>query len=197
MNNVLSEMKNNKCPLVAVCSLTGTIILIIVILLCIPMTIPKLLGYVPYTVISGSMEPAIATGSLVYVKGLEPEVVAAEDVIAYYGGRDRDAVITHRVVANRTGEKQFITKGDANPANDMTPVAYGNFLGRVEYSIPKMGYLAQFMTEREGKLALAGVIGLAVVLHLLAMVLNNGGVSSGSPREGKSKKNEEKEEKKE
>lgn len=168
----MSKGNERKCPASAVCSALGTILLIVVILIYIPMTVPKLLGYVPYTVISGSMEPAIATGSLVYVKATVPEAVLAEDVIAYYGGRDQDSVITHRVVENRTVEREFLTKGDANTANDMTSVSYHNLLGKVEISVPQLGYAAQLLAGRSGKLAVISVIGLAVVLHLIAALLN-------------------------
>jgi len=168
VRNVLSERSNRKCPIAVVCSVLGTLLLIVSTLICIPITIPKVLGYEPYTVISGSMEPAISTGSLVYVKDMEPEEAWVEDVIAYYGGRDQNVVITHRVVENRIKEKEFITKGDANPANDMNAVEYHNFLGRVEYAVPGLGYAAQFLSGRNGKILVISVLGLAIVLHLLS-----------------------------
>lgn len=118
------------------------------------------------------MEPAIPTGSLVYIKGMEAKDVQAEDVIAFYGGRDTNAIITHRVVENRVVMGEFITKGDANQTEDMNPVDYDALIGRVEWSIPKLGVLAQFLTSVEGKTAAASMIGLAVVLHILAMALD-------------------------
>ena len=160
------------CRAASVCSTLGTILLVLIILMFVPLTVPKLLGYQPYTVISGSMEPAIATGSLVYVRDVEPEAVAAKEVIAYYGGRDRDSVITHRVVENNVSEREFITKGDANAANDVTPVPYHNLLGCVKITIPSLGYAAQLLTIREGKFAMIGVIGVAMVLSLIAAKLN-------------------------
>ena len=168
----MSEKNRRKCPIAALCSVLGTLLLILVIALCVPMTVPKALGYIPYTVISGSMEPAISTGSLVYVRNVEPKEILAEDVIAYYGGRDQDAVVTHRVVENQISRREFITKGDANAANDMLPVSYHNLLGRVEASIPVLGYVAQLLTAREGKLVIISVIGVAVVLHLIAAIVN-------------------------
>lgn len=154
------------------CSTVGTILLVLIILMFVPLTVPKLLGYQPYTVVSGSMEPAITTGSLVYVRAVEPETVVEKEVIAYYGGRDRNSVITHRVVENNVSDREFITKGDANAANDMTPVPYHNLLGRVELTIPSLGYAAQLLTIREGKFAMIGVIGIAMVLSLIAAKLN-------------------------
>lgn len=168
----MSSINKRRAGIATVCSRLGTGLLALVILICIPMTVPKLFGYRPYTVISGSMEPAIAIGSLVYVRDVEPEAVVAKDVIAYYGGRDRDSVITHRVVENNVSDREFITKGDANSANDVTPVPYHNLLGRVELTIPSLGYAAQLLTIREGKFAMIGVIGVAMVLSLIAAKLN-------------------------
>lgn len=165
------KKKHKKSPVPAICSVLGTAILIFVILLCIPFTIPKIMGGQIYTVISGSMEPAIPVGSLVYVEGIAPEDVQENDVIAFYGGRDANAIITHRVVENRIIMGEFITKGDANQTNDMNPVQYDNLLGRVEWSVPEVGVIAQMLTGMEGKIAAGSMIGLAVILHVIASVL--------------------------
>lgn len=163
--------KHKKSPVPAVCSVLGTAILIFVILLCIPFTIPKVLEGQIYTVVSGSMEPEIPIGSLVYVDGVEPEDVQVEDVIAFYGGRDANAIITHRVVENRVVVGEFITKGDANQENDLNPVNYHELIGRVEWSVPEVGMIAQILTGTEGKITAGSLIGLAVVLHIIASIL--------------------------
>ena len=164
--------KSQKSPMCRLCSALGTAILMALILLCIPFTLPRFLGYQAYAVVSGSMEPAISTGSLVYVKGMEPEEVRTGEVIAYYGGRDQNSVITHRVVENRVDEKAFITKGDANRTVDMNAVKYDFLIGRVEFSVPGAGIIAQLMTSTKGKIAAGCMIGLAVILHLLATMLD-------------------------
>ena len=168
----MSKADKIYCRTAAVCSAIGTVLLILIILMFVPLTVPKLLGYQPYTVVSGSMEPAIATVILVYVRDVGPEAVVAKDVIAYYGGRDRDSVITHRVVENNVLKHEFITKGDANAANDVTPVLYHSLIGKVELAVPKLGFAAQFLGERNGKCAIICVIGLAVVLHIISMLLS-------------------------
>ena len=162
------KKKHKKSPVPAICSVLGTAILIFVILICLPFTIPKILGGQIYTVISGSMEPEIPVGSLVYVEGVAPEDVQVDEVIAFYGGRDANAIITHRVVENRVIMGEFITKGDANQTNDMNPVRYGELIGRVEWSVPEVGVIAQMLTGTEGKIAAGSMIGLAVVLHAVA-----------------------------
>ena len=103
------------------CSALSILLLVTVVGLCIPMTVPRLFGYEVYTVVSGSMEPAIPVGSAIYLQTVAPETVTVGDVIAFYRGR---GVVTHRVVENRTVSGEFITKGDANEENDMEPVPY-------------------------------------------------------------------------
>ena len=171
-NSVLKKKKNRKNPVAAFCSALGTLLLIVLVVACLPLTVPKVIGYQMYTVISGSMEPSIPTGSLVYIKGMEPQDVVDGDVIAFYGGHDSNAIITHRVVKNRVVMGEFITKGDANDKEDMNPIPYSNFLGRVELSLPVVGGLAQMLTSLEGKIAAATLIGLAVILHAIASILD-------------------------
>ena len=50
----------------ALCGFLGTLILTAVILSALPLTIPRLMGYEIYTVVSGSMEPTLPVDSLVY-----------------------------------------------------------------------------------------------------------------------------------
>ena len=84
-----------KKPIAAtVCSVVGTILLALVIVVCIPLTVPRIAGYQIYTVISGSMEPAIPTGSLVYVRNTAPSGIEKGDVIAFYGSLENGSIIT-------------------------------------------------------------------------------------------------------
>lgn len=118
------------------------------------------------------MEPAIPTGSLVYVKGIPPEEVDEEDVIAFYGSMDGASIITHRVVANSEIMSEFVTKGDANDTKDMNPVPYDNYIGKVMLTVPGMGRIAQMFTSSSGKIAAAGLIGLAVILQITAAAID-------------------------
>lgn len=139
---------------------------------CLPLTVPRIFGLHIYTVVSGSMEPAIPTGSLVYVRETAPEKVEAEEVIAFYGARDSASIITHRVVENRVVMGEFITKGDANQTEDMSPIPYENFIGSVAYSIPALGRAAELFTSRDGKLAAGAVIAAALLAQGLAVLID-------------------------
>ena len=162
--------KKRKNPLAVICSVLGTILLIFVIVACIPLTVPRLMGYQIYTVVTGSMEPEIPVGSMVYVKSINPKELQEKDVVAFYGGRDTNAIITHRVVSNNEIAGQITTKGDANKTEDMNPVSYSDVIGIVEYTIPKAGALAQAFTSSQGKIAAACVVGAAVILHIVASI---------------------------
>lgn len=117
------------------------------------------------------MEPAIPTGSLVYIHETPPEDVAQEEVIAFYGARDSASIITHRVVENRVLMGEFVTKGDANQTEDMNPVPYGNFIGKVVYFLPGAGRAAELFTSSSGKILAGGVIAAALVLQVLAAAI--------------------------
>ena len=166
------KRKSNKNLAARVCSILGTVLLIILVIVCVPLTLPRMAGIDIYTVVSGSMEPAIPTGSLVYVKNINPEDVKEDEVIAFYGAIDGGSIITHRVVTNSTVMGEFITKGDANEENDMNPIPYDHLIGKVVLSIPKAGALAQTFSSMAGKITAAGLIVLAIVFHLIASVLN-------------------------
>lgn len=77
------------------------------------------LGYIPLVVQTGSMEPKLPVGALLFVKAQDATSVRAGDVITFDppGAPMRT---THRVVDAIThdGDVYFITKGDANPSND-------------------------------------------------------------------------------
>lgn len=170
----MKKRKQKKGPVAAVCSILGTVLLIALILVCIPLTLPKALGYEMYTVISGSMEPAIPVGSLVYVHYEEAGDIKKDDIIAFYSDNADGSIITHRVVSNSKAMGQFITKGDANKKKDVNPISYDNYIGKVTLTIPVVGGLAQTATGRAGKIAAASLIGLAVLLEVIAARLDGG-----------------------
>ncbi len=167
----MSREKKKKSPAAAVCSILGTVLLVIMVAACLPLTVPRVFGYHIYTVVSGSMEPAIPIGSLIYIEKNQPEDMKEKDIIAFYGGRDAAAIITHRVVENRVLMGEFITKGDANAAEDKNPIPYEDFIGKVRLSIPMVGGAAQVFTSTPGKITAGSLILLAVVLQALGSVL--------------------------
>ena len=139
-----------------ICRLFGIILLVAVILLMLPVTIPRLFGYDLYNVISGSMEPELPVGSAAYVHYTDPQTIREGDIIAFQTG---DAVIMHRVVENDSRRWEFTTKGDANAMEDVRKVPYSEVLGTVASHFDGLG---QFMTM------LSGVAGKIILLCIAA-----------------------------
>ena len=75
-------------------SIISTILLIIVVILAILLAGVRVLGFTPYTVLSGSMEPTYHTGSLIYVKSTKPEDVKVNDPITFYLANSK-TIVTH------------------------------------------------------------------------------------------------------
>ncbi|WP_341457080.1 signal peptidase I, partial [Lactonifactor longoviformis] len=87
-----------------------------------PEEIPGVFGVKPAVVLSGSMEPTIQAGDLIFIRETDPNKLQKDDVICYLSS---GKAITHRIADITTGEDgrlQFITRGDANNAEDQLPV---------------------------------------------------------------------------
>ena len=96
--------------------------IVVVIILCSLLVLPGIFGFHMYHVLSGSMEPAVRVGSLIYVYEGQPEDIVEKDIIAFYSSLEDGGIITHRVLMNNVVSGTFQTKGDANDEADPTPV---------------------------------------------------------------------------
>jgi len=102
-------------------------------------------GWRNEVVISGSMEPAIRTGSVVVVQPVTPEAIRNGDIIMYYSP-DRTSLTLHRVVKiEYEPGLRFVTKGDANNHPDIIPIKADLIVGSIAFTIPFLGYLTQFV----------------------------------------------------
>ncbi len=156
-------MKGKLLP--ALCHIFGVLILLAVIGSALLLTVPRLMGYQVYSVVSGSMEPHIPVGSLLYVETAQPETVADGEIIAFQSG---DSVVTHRVLENRQVQGEFVTKGDANQEADLEPVPYEGLIGRVVRHIPYLGELMLLYTTTAGKVYAVCFAACGAMLNILA-----------------------------
>lgn len=113
------------------------------------------------------MEPAIPIGSLVYIQGTKAAEISKGDVIAFYGENETGAIITHRVVKNQVVSGQFITKGDANEKEDLSPVSYDRFIGKVSFHLPVLGSILAFVATLYGKITVAALVLAAILLRIV------------------------------
>jgi signal peptidase len=124
---------------------------------------------------SGSMEPAIATGSVVVVRPADS--YAAGDVITF--GRDtRDEIpTTHRVIeVQGSGQNTvFITQGDANEERDPRPIALSEVIGKVFITIPYAGFVLDFARQPIGFTLLIGIPAALIIFDELLRIVQEVG----------------------
>ena len=130
-----------------------TTLVVLVVILAMLLVGARLIGLQVFTVLSGSMEPAYHTGSLIYVKDVDYRQLESGDVITFM--LDEDTVATHRIVeVVPDGEDptvlRYRTKGDANDAEDGGLVHYKNVIGSPVFTIPKLGYVASYIQQPPG-----------------------------------------------
>ncbi|WP_340006308.1 signal peptidase I [Paenibacillus sp. FSL K6-0276] len=159
-------------------NILSSIMLVIFILLVVAVVLskasggePAFFGYQIKSVLSGSMEPGIQTGSIVALKpGGDMNRFQKGDVITFRN--EENLLITHRVVEatmnNATGEAMYRTKGDNNDAPDMNPTSSTNVVA--EYTgvtVPYVGYAMNFAVSKAGSVVLMIVPGLMLLLYAL------------------------------
>lgn len=148
----------------ALCNVIGTLMLLVVIAAALPLTIPNFMGYEVYNVVSGSMEPTIPVGSIIYVKEVDPADIYSGDIIAFHSG---DSVIMHRVTQNKVVEGTFTTKGDANDGEDMSEVPYKDLIGIVVRHIPILGQLLILFGSTFGRICMVCFAACGALLNIL------------------------------
>jgi len=94
----------------------------------------------PTVVAGGSMSPTMEYGDLVISVKTEASGVVIGDVIDFHTNNGN---VIHRVVGHAGDELEdgFITRGDANPAEDLSPVVPSQLRGKVIAVIPDAGWL--------------------------------------------------------
>jgi signal peptidase I len=125
---------------------------------------PRFLPYQALIVRSGSMQPTIPTGSVVFYTKKDASKVKVGDVIVFSRPGVPNEKVTHRVVkigSSGTG-RYFLTKGDANGAPDdwRVPAVGTGWIAR--FHIPTVGYALVDLQSTIGRLLLLIIPALAL-----------------------------------
>lgn len=103
--------------------------------------VPSLWGQKPLVVISGSMEPTLKVGGILYYEKIDLNELDEGDILVY---QTKEHIISHRIVD--INENGFITKGDINNSVDNYLVSDEQILGKgTNWSIPFIGYYADYI----------------------------------------------------
>ena len=151
-------------------NVVSSAIVALIVILAILLGGVRLVGLRPFAVLSGSMEPAYHVGSLIYVKSCDPSEVQVGDAITFVLDADLN-VATHRVIEIDAENQHFYTKGDANDAPDGSPVHFNNLIGRPVFTIPRLGYFSNWITNPPGMYIAIAAAGVFLILLFLPDVL--------------------------
>lgn len=143
-----------KKKLAKLLEILGVAVILLIILYGMLMLIPRIMGLQVYVIESESMKPEYPLHSIVYVADIEVGEVDKGEVITYYLGTDTKYVMTHRVADIDYEKQEFVTKGDANVAEDVEPVAFSRVIGKVVFKIPVIGKVTKLF---QSKLKLAAI----------------------------------------
>ena len=135
-------------------------ILGVVFVIALLLTVPPVMGIQPYVVLSGSMEPVLPTGGIVYTDTGKKDF-SQGDIISYRLG---DSIVTHRIVKKQSG--CYITQGDANNCQDPLPVEHSQIIGQAVFALPLLGYMVSALHTRISFAATFISAALSVLLNL-------------------------------
>ena len=125
-----------------------------------------------YVVASGSMIPELQVYDVLVVQGHVPfEDIKVGDIIVFNRPTGHDRVIVHRVAAILDDNPKTIrTKGDNNvasiPGTDF-PITANDYIGKVEYKIPQIGYVTQVLKPPTNYILIVLVIGVMIVKEII------------------------------
>lgn len=143
-------------------------------------------GFRYYTVLTPSMEPAYSVGDVVIVKLANADEINTGDVITFNPSSDNNAYLTHRVTEKiqnyeGTGVTCFRTKGDSNNTDDSFLIDSSRVIGKVSFSVPKIGYIIRFVQLR-WYFVLPLAVMLIVLLKLMKVYFSYDKSSSDEPQ---------------
>jgi len=138
-----------------------------------------------YVVASGSMIPELEVYDVLIVQGHAPfEDIEIGDIIVFNRPSDHNRVIVHRVVSIIDDDpKTLRTQGDANPASipgTDFPITEEEYIGKVEYTIPQVGYVTQLLKPPINYVIIAVVIGIMIVKQMTKKKKEKGAISLDS-----------------
>lgn len=110
-------------------------------------------GFHLKVIMSGSMDPAIKTGSLVVIQSVPSAAYVVGDIVSFHPAVRNPPDITHRITrlfSTTTGARVMATKGDANANGDPWVTSVGAIQGREIFTVPWIGYGVLFMKTPYG-----------------------------------------------
>lgn len=123
--------------------------------------------YHAHVIVSGSMQPTLAPGSIVITRVMQPMAYQQDNIISFIPPTSPNQIVTHRIARVFMGEggvREFQTKGDSNSNGDSWVLSAGNIEGKVMWVMPWAGYLIWALQTP------TGFLGGALLILIFAVV---------------------------
>lgn len=152
-------------------ALLSSLAFALVIALAVVYFVPRAFGYMPFAVLSGSMEPELPVGSMVFVHQVDPTNIAVGDNATFY--RSDGAVVTHQVyevdpVAQTIGTQGIANKNaDGSIMHDAEQTPFSSVIGTVSFCVPYLGFVNAYCTTMPGMLVVVAVLALLVAASIV------------------------------
>lgn len=150
---------------------------------------PDFLGYTPYIIISGSMEPKIPINSIIVTKKVDKDKIEVGDIVSYVPNGS-NKVVTHRVVkmtylptenwngknidassdrgvTEKDSEILYEMKGDSNIYSDGFLITYSQIKGKYLFTIPILGKIVSLAKTPQGVVILFACMIAAYVVYYI------------------------------
>ena len=111
------------------------------------------LGFKPFILVSSSMEPTIAEGSLVFARSTDLSSLKDGDAVVY---RTNGLLVLHRYI------KPGTLQGDANSLSQAVELTEANLVGTYAFHLPGVGKLISVLVSH--KWVLWALISVMVIL---------------------------------
>ena len=140
---------------------TKGVVTVLLILICImeaSLSLPRLWGHEAVIVSSGSMEPAVMTGSVAFIDHHDTAMQEGK-IVAFRLSDTVPIDVLHRIQEIKA-DGSAVTRGDANENADALLLSEDRVIGSYLFSIPYLGYIADALN---GPLRYV-MVGLVVIM---------------------------------
>ena len=122
----------------------------------------NLFGYRSFVILTGSMEPNLNPGDMVFTKKASVNNLQVGDIITFYSKNDTASTTTHRIVniIKENGKTYYETKGDNNGSNDSDLVPFENVVGTMSFKISKIGKIVMGLSS-------SGIFAVVAIVFLI------------------------------
>lgn len=144
-----------------------------------------LFGYRALVVVSGSMEPEIKTGSVIYIKTYEQDEIYANvkvgDYITFVNNEGNN--VTHAVIYLNPAADEIQTQGIREGAAVDDKISSADFVGKFVFTISYLGFIIKVISSKTFIVAFISVI---IIGYLVSAIIKE-------VKKGKKKENSEQE----